>query len=459
VIFSLFGKREGRGAERRRSTAPDTVTARPAANTRGGVAARPGDPREIARLTAAKIDEIESEMIAPSPGAAGSRRPAGGVAGGDPNGLRPTTPAPASESSALRAVPPGGAPSVEVSGSAVPPAFEEAAVLYANGQATAAAMILWQSIKDDANAPHARQAWSMLFDLYQATARKEDFESLAIDYSARFESSPPMWDDALAPAAKSAPSGGSNASSVAMPAALDAQAIRQVEQVQRLAQRNRAVLLDVSPVNTVDPAGADLMLKLIAAFVRARRDLTVLGASSLLAVLERATATGRRDPSESVWLLRLEMLRILGMEQEFDDVSIDYCVTYEVSPPPWEPMPSTVRLAPVGDAESPTDRNGATPEAHAVLPDVFALSGEIEGRAPETFAALRGFAADRAEIVLDCRNLRRLDFTAAGEVLNELVSFRTGGKYLIFRDVNHLVGVLLSVMGVPDMAEIRIRRH
>jgi anti-anti-sigma regulatory factor len=72
---------------------------------------------------------------------------------------------------------------------------------------------------------------------------------------------------------------------------------------------------------------------------------------------------------------------------------------------------------------------------------------------------MRGYAADRAEVVVDCRRLRRLDFVAAGELLNEVVALRTGGKYLVFRDLNHLVGALLSVMGIPDLAEIRLRRQ
>jgi hypothetical protein len=40
-----------------------------------------------------------------------------------------------------------------------------------------------------------------------------------------------------------------------------------------------------------------------------------------------------------------------------------------------------------------------------------------------------------------------------------VVSLRTGGKYLVFRDLNHLVAALLSVMGIPDLAEIRLRRQ
>ena len=47
----------------------------------------------------------------------------------------------------------------------------------------------------------------------------------------------------------------------------------------------------------------------------------------------------------------MESLRLLGKQQEFEDTSIDYCVTFEVSPPSWEPMPDWIRA----EAAAPAD--------------------------------------------------------------------------------------------------------
>jgi anti-anti-sigma regulatory factor len=507
VIFSLFGKKDGRGLDRKRGTAPATAPARPDPSTGNGLAGgRSPDPREIARLTAAKIDEIESEMNAangsavaaplrlasaqaglagtvyvPSGAAsaqraaqaaqaavapplpAASTRPAHAAAAGSPAAaVRPVGRPGADASTSIilgNAAAGGDGLSMEIGGSSLPPAFEEAAVLYSNGQAVAAATILWQAIQDDQLGAHARQAWSMLFDLYQATGSKADYESLAIDFSARFESSPPTWDDTFAPPAPDARAAAPGAlSAVAMPAALDAQAVRQLEQVQRFAQRNRGVALDVSAVRTVDAIGADLLLRVITAFAKAQRELVMQGVDTLSAVIATSIEAGRRDPSEACWLLQLELLRVLGRQQEFEDLSIDYCVTYEVSPPPWEPMPASVRTgaptARAGDVAGPGE--GA---AFGADGDAFALRGDLEGRALQALAALRAYAADRAEAIIDCRQLRRIDFVAAGELLNEVVALRTGGKYLVFRDLSHPVAALLAVMGIPDLAEIRLRRH
>jgi anti-anti-sigma regulatory factor len=505
VIFSLFGKKDGRRGERRRSNAPE--------EGRGSDRRRPGDPepastggdrgadpREIARLTAAKIDEIESEMIAPQratvvrpPAQAGlagtvyvpSR--AGGVTASSRTDLGPDGKGPAKTAARPGPEPavvaPGRGPidadtsiilgdagsggsalQVMASGSSLPPAFEEAAVLYSNGQATAAASVLWQAIKDDTLAGQARQAWSLLFDLYQAIGRKEDFESLAIDFSARFETSPPTWDDTVAPPPEPdrAAAGGVPAA-VSLGATLDAQSIKQLEQLQRNAQRHRTVLLDVAGVRSVDALGADLLLRVLTVFERGQRELLVQGAEALLDALAPSIEPGRRDASEACWLLQLALLRLLGREQVFDDLSIDYCVTYEVSPPAWEPMPPSIRTTGAGTATAEADASSASRAAadggFSAGPEGFALVGELAGRAQVALGALREYAADRAEVVIDCSRLRRVDFVAAGELLNEVVALRTGGKYLVFKDLNHVVAALLAVMGIPDLAEIRLRRQ
>src|SRR5690606_16421782 len=128
---------------------------------------------------------------------------------------------------------------VEVLSSGLLPVFEEAAVLYSNGQSNEAAMILWQAIKENQLGQHTEQAWKMLFELYQAAGRRPEFESLAIDYASRFESSPPAWSDDLSPPPAPAEKKALAASTIVFPLKLDAQAVKQVEQMQRAAQRNR----------------------------------------------------------------------------------------------------------------------------------------------------------------------------------------------------------------------------
>ena len=58
------------------------------------------------------------------------------------------------------------------------------------------------------------------------------------------------------------------------------------------------------------------------------------------------------------------------------------------------------------------------------------LGGEIAGRMQQEMQALRAFSAGRSDVVIDCRSLRRIEFVAAGELLNEVVfeAFRTAHR-------------------------------
>ncbi len=482
MIFRFFAKKDARSADRKRGTGTETVVDTLRGATTAAAPApsigRQADPRELARATTAKIDEIESQMIVRSGDESRVARPGAtqaslaGTVYTPSNPLSPlaepavSTGKQAGKSAPATAVAPFGQNSVaveadmqtmEIGGATLPPAFEEAAVLYSNGQSDAAESVLQQSILEPLPGSFARQSWSMLFDLYHLTGNRAAFDSLAIDFTRRFETSPPTWDDTVAGASGGAnPIAPASAATVALPAALDAQAARQIDQLKRFSQRNRTITLDLSLVRSVEPEGALLLYRTISAFAKAKTELTVAGADALLAVVSRATENGRRDDSDACWLLQLELLRVLGRESVFEDLSIDYCVTYEVSPPPWEPMPASLRLA--GSKGSATEAPVAEPN-YEVGAEAFLLTGEIEGRAQEALAALRTYAADRAEIHIDCRALRRLDFVSAGELLNEVVALRTGGKYLVFKDVNQLVAALLAVMGIPDLAEVRLRRH
>jgi len=478
VIFRFFARKDARSAERKRGTGTETVVDTQRGATTGVAPTlpigRPADPREVARATAAKIDEIESQMIVRSGDDSRIARP--GATQASPAGTvyTPTNPlSPAADpvgsagrAAASAAAAPSGLSSLavvpdmqpmEIGGASLPPAFEEAAVLYSNGQTDAAESVLQQAILEPLAGNFARQSWSMLFDLYHLTGNRSAFDSLAIDFSRRFETSPPTWDDTVAGAAGApSPNAPASAAAVALPAVLDAQAARQVDQLKRFSQRNRAITLDLGPVRSVDPDGASLLYQTLKDFAKTQSELTVAGADALLAVVSRTTENGRRDDSDACWLLQLELLRVLGRESVFEDLSIDYCVTYEVSPPPWEPMPASIRLA--GSRASANAVPVVAPN-YEVGAEAFVLTGSIEGRAQAMLAALRSYAADRAEINVDCRALRRLDFVAAGELLNEIVALRSGGKYLVFKDLNQLVAALLAVMGIPDMAEVRLRRH
>ena len=478
MIFSIFGRKKeakskGRAARDGAPTTIQSTTTSP--NTES--------QREIARRTAQKIDEIESQMdmalparvakpasdtVAVPMGATAALAPRPGPASihEDNMVVFPTAQTPAPR----KLVPANGdlptdalepstslilgenhaSSSVEVLSSGLLPVFEEAAVLYANKQSTASAMILWQAIKENRLAEHTEQAWKMLFELYQAAGRKQEFESLAVDYASRFESSPPMWADDLAPPVQEkAPAVASSA--IVFHEQLDAQSVKQIEMMQRAFQKDRPAEVDFSRIQMVDAVGADLLVKVLVDMRRNERALMLSGVDELRIALSRTIENGRRDESDACWQLLLETLRFLGEQQQFEDLAIDYCVTYEVSPPSWEPLPRSIRMLNAAVTTMFVESN-ETPSG-----DAFVLAGELDGRPDGLFKALRAYASGREQVMLDCRRLRRIDFVCAGELLNEIAALRSGGKTLALRDLTHLVACLMMVMGIHDLAEMNLR--
>jgi ABC-type transporter Mla MlaB component len=143
----------------------------------------------------------------------------------------------------------------------------------------------------------------------------------------------------------------------------------------------------------------------------------------------------------------------MNQQQRFDDVSIDYCVTYEVSPPPWEAMPGWIKQS-QGTTQASLE---ASPRSGAEG-NSFALRNELVGPIASELAELRAYSQSSSSVVLDCRELKRLDFTAAGELLNVVATLRANGKPVLFVEPNWMVLALLVVMGIHDLAEIRRRK-
>ena len=85
-------------------------------------------------------------------------------------------------------------------GSGIGAAFEEAAVLYANGSDDDALAVLEAAVGSEGG----EGAWLMLLDLYRLRGERQRFESRVLDYATRFERSPPPWEDLSGMAGKAA---------------------------------------------------------------------------------------------------------------------------------------------------------------------------------------------------------------------------------------------------------------
>lgn len=275
-IFSFFGKKDGRPA-----SAPDDKD--PSRKRRADDAAR-GVPnseagraqtvqRTVARATALKIDAIESEMssefvntLNANQAAANAPGQSKGVA---PPRIKSQVAAPAKnqlkKAAAFQTTLPMGnttefllgdgttVGNVALSATETAPVIEEAAILYANGQVDMVEQVLRDAIRDDSLGTAALTVWRMLFELYQLTGKRTQFDTLSIDYASKFETSPPPWIETAvehAPAHAETPR---SVPTVPFSGKLDGSIVKLLERAQKLAELSKVLRLEFIRVTEVDP--------------------------------------------------------------------------------------------------------------------------------------------------------------------------------------------------------------
>ncbi len=509
VFSTLFGKKKDKEQPEQRPAKPASSGAAPAPaqnppadpnKARSGAgqgataplggssnprAAPPGDARELARATAEKIDKIESEMTldytpVKAPGAPVKSGAPAAVAPPAPSGATISATGPTTGSGKKGKKRPDGtttlnslgqntdimlgdsilANAMELTDSASSPAVEEAAILYANGQPMPAVAVLADAIKADSTGLSLQPAWLMLFELYEILGKRTAFDNLAIDYAVRFETSAPAWAPSASatPSAAPKPNAGAARAIVTFGGVLDDNVAPQLDQFKRQAQKHEVVFLDFNKVASTTTAGSDLILRAFAAMRKSNQEIVVEGAAHLAERLLASIEVGRRDESNASWMLLLEMYRILGRQAAFEETSIDYCVTYEVSPPSWEPPSTKFRVGSGAEDLDLTNALELQPLAEEAPSDMVALTGDLLGKAEADMTRLANSASEQKIVAVDCRGLRRVDFTAAGVLLNWAVGLQAAGKSAQFRNVSNLVAALFVVMGLDDVAKIERRR-
>jgi ABC-type transporter Mla MlaB component len=387
--------------------------------------------REISRVTAAKIDAIELEMssdIFNQPEPAWGHPPGQRVIQstgatltlGEPSGLLSVFNAPET------AVAPASAP------------VEESAILYANGQDAATEALLTENLAGEGRTE--RRIWWMLFDLYQAQGREEAFNSIAIDYASAFETSPPAYHKRN----KGKTSAGV-APAAALSGTLDEDSAPQLARLLAAPADGAVLRIELGQIRAVTEVGCSRLLATLQALRKRKRPLVVAGADTLASLLRPALVVGDPSSGASPWLLMIELLQILHREKEFEEAAMDYCVTFEVSPPSFEPAPNVASAAPAS--------------GNPASGDYFVLPAVIDGNCAPLMASIGVFAEANNPAVLDCALLTRIDYGCAAILVEKLRSLQQEKVQVELRDLSHLVTELLRLLGGGDCARLFPHRY
>jgi anti-anti-sigma regulatory factor len=319
--------------------------------------------------------------------------------------------------------------------------YEEAAVLYANGNTAEAEKVL-ATVLDDPARVAGEGLWMMLLDLYQLTGQRQRFEARVLDYATRFERSPPPWRDASGKPEHRKPD---VAPLVNLAGSLSGQAAQQFQQIAIIGKKSGAIRIDLGRLRAVDATGCTLLRDVLGQLASERVKVSLLNCGQLATMLAGQVHPGQPE-GRDMWLLLLEMLQHTGEHARFEDTAVDYAVTFEESPPSWEPKAQQEAATTTGALEQAVRMN-----------DGFSLEGELTSATTENIRKLAAFASGRQAVEVDCSQLRRIDFVSAGTLFNILASLQAQGKLVTLKNVNAMVAALLRVMGVDQVAQVTLR--
>jgi hypothetical protein len=362
-------------------------------------------------------------------------------------------------------------PDVEVQEVVHDPELDEAVIAFANADYETSERSLTELVHPGGSRNLHGETWLVLFDHYRATGAQGKFEALAVEYAQQFGLSAPQWFSMPKLVAESTRQSNRASMGKAGQVSWTAPANLSAEDVATLRKRSETLpmpwVFDWSAVDEVEIDAAIELRTLLRHWANQAIDLRWVGGDRFLNQLKELAPVGERDTDPALWMLRLEALRLANRPDQFDEAAIDYCVTYEVSPPSWERAKCRVRIG--GDGASThsaaistmqsVEAQSSFMDTSVIEPSVaqVELMGQLNGDISDHLRALSTEAGEATVINVSCTKLIRLDFMAAGDLLNWVLLRRSENRTVVFSDAHRLVALFFGAMGINEHAKVKVR--
>lgn len=298
--------------------------------------------------------------------------------------------------------------------------------------------------------------WYMLMDCYQADNKKEEFEKAALSFAQIFHTSPPSWFE-TENLAKNTVMSGNNI--MILEPQFKLSQTEKFPAFLKAAKSEKFCRINVSPCK-FELSEVKAILKLLELFKNLRKSkvlAVLMGDNNLINFCKNYIKPDLSNKmlkddfiaeEANIWLLYLEVLQWKGMKEEFEDLALDYAVTFEISPPDWDDN-GVMRL----------DKNhkfelDEEPELERIInsSNVSLLLEMIE----KQFAKSK-----KPEINLSF--VEAIDFAAAGSIsykIQELwMNPSNQNKKINFIHPNEMIVTLFDMVGVTEFVEILPRNR
>ena len=330
------------------------------------------------------------------------------------------------------------------------PDLEEAAVRFANGDDAGAEAVLLAALRGQPVLSDVAQAQAeALFDLYRSLGQQASFEREALNYAKQFWCPAPLWMPPVNMQAGSIP-----ASVWHCPAQLEPQALANLP---AHLPPGQGLSLDWSGLEVITAPAARKLATLMDEWSRQEGQLYFEGEQVLEQVLRAATPRGARQTASFWWALRMDLLRILQRPDDFEMAAFEYCITYEAAPSQWRAASCELLQEPPVVTPQPAVMESS--DALSASPVALELAGELMGDAAQGLARLNEASQQARVLTISCTHLIRVDFSAAGVILNWAAQRQAAGGQVEFSDVPPLVASFFNLIGINQQAQVTTRTH
>ena len=356
----------------------------------------------------------------------------------------------------------------------LPDALNEAAILFSQKQTDEAHRRLRAladaSIANLGQGEHAQpDALLALLDLYRATRQEEAFENASIELVQHFGRSAPQYRGAdlgqatqlLSTLGVHMTAGQGEQGNWCAPAELDLMDVMLLRA--QLVQQPAQLLLDWRPLHIILDDALEPLLDQLRDVASRKIEVLMWGGDHLLQCCVRQLELSGQSATTIalLWLLRLEMVRIMYGQEVFDNLALQYCVALEMSPPSW--VRTRCKFIDADSAISLLEEelgvSTLTPatniRGHLNHPRQW--QGELVGSIQPLLQALQETSHDR-HCLVDCLQLDRMDYTAVAELLRWLIAQEDGEREVHFINVHRLLAVFWRIMGITAKAKVDLRR-
>lgn len=162
-------------------------------------------------------------------------------------------------------------------------------------------------------------------------------------------------------------------------------------------------------------------------------------AAQAQASLQRSMAPGAPCAQhEGAWRALLDLHRVTGQRAAFEALAADFQARLGSTPPAWRDL-----------------RAAAAPPSAA--PGALQLSGCLAGDMGHVLQALDRASQGVRQVRISCAQLERIDFVAAGSLLNWVIAQKLAQREVHLVDVHRMVAAFFQMVGISDRATVELR--